>query len=137
MSRIYQPKYFTLQEFLFSQTAIDKGIVQFPEFSQIELFRDVCRVFLDPLREEWGRPIYITSGYRGRELNAAVGGVVNSYHRYLNGRCAVDISAGSPYLTKQLYKKVCEWDNVLDECYIGTSDRYIHVGIDMVKHTAT
>lgn len=137
MKKTYQPKYFTLQEFLFSQTAIDRGIVQFPEFSQIELFRGVCEVFLDPLREEWGRPIYITSGYRGRELNAAVGGVANSYHRYINGRCGVDISAGSPYLTKQLYRKVCEYCNVLDECYLGASDKYIHVGIDITKHTAT
>lgn len=43
---------------------------------------------LDNIRESWGSPIGITSGYRPADVNAAVGGVKNSQH--LNGG-AVDI----------------------------------------------
>ena len=43
---------------------------------------------LDPLREWYGRPIFVNSGYRCAELNKAVGGVEGSYH--LTG-CAADI----------------------------------------------
>ena len=36
---------------------------------------------LDDIREAWGKPIIITSGYRCEELNKAVGGVTTSYHQ--------------------------------------------------------
>ena len=45
---------------------------------------------LDPIREAWGKPIIVSSGYRCKELNALVGGVKNSHH--LLG-CAADITA--------------------------------------------
>lgn len=35
---------------------------------------------LEMLREKFGKAIYINSGYRSPEHNAAVGGVKNSYH---------------------------------------------------------
>ena len=47
---------------------------------------------LDPLRERYGKPIYVTSGYRCADHNEAVGGVANSQH--LRGEAA-DITAGS------------------------------------------
>lgn len=43
---------------------------------------------LDPLREEVGAPVRITSGYRSHTLNKEVGGSVNSDHLFY---CAVDI----------------------------------------------
>jgi putative chitinase len=44
---------------------------------------------LDKIREAWGHPIIITSGYRPPRVNASVGGVSNS--RHLSGDAA-DIS---------------------------------------------
>ena len=44
---------------------------------------------LDPLREAYGKPIYVNSGYRCEKHNAAVGGVPRSQH--LVGQAA-DIS---------------------------------------------
>ena len=35
---------------------------------------------LDPLREAYGKPIYVNSGYRCEKHNAAVGGVPRSQH---------------------------------------------------------
>ena len=35
---------------------------------------------LDPVREQYGKPIYVTSGYRCPAHNKAVGGVTNSQH---------------------------------------------------------
>ena len=35
---------------------------------------------LQPLRDEWGKALYINSGYRCRELNALVGGAATSQH---------------------------------------------------------
>ena len=54
---------------------------------------------LDPLREKWGKPITVTSGYRCAELNRAVGGVATSQH--LKGEAA-DICAENPRETARL-----------------------------------
>jgi hypothetical protein len=35
---------------------------------------------LDPLREQYGHPIYVSSGYRCPKLNNAVNGAINSQH---------------------------------------------------------
>jgi hypothetical protein len=43
---------------------------------------------LDKLREEWGKPIMVSSWYRPKSVNASVGGVADSQH--ITG-CAADI----------------------------------------------
>ena len=50
---------------------------------------------LDPLRDEYGKPIYVNSGYRCEKHNAAVGGVPKSQH--MLGQAA-DISVKSEKL---------------------------------------
>ena len=50
---------------------------------------------LDPLRDEYGKPIYVNSGYRCEKYNAAVGGVPRSQH--MLGQAA-DISVKSEKL---------------------------------------
>lgn len=47
---------------------------------------------LDPLRERWGKPIKVNSGYRCPALNKAIGGAAQSQHT--KGEAA-DIVAGS------------------------------------------
>lgn len=60
---------------------------------------------LDPLREWYGRPIYINSGYRCEELNKAVGGVSNSFH--LTG-CAADIDVHDHVENEKLFQYIKE-----------------------------
>ncbi len=50
---------------------------------------------LDPLREAYGKPIYVNSGYRCAKHNAAVGGVPKSQHKVGE---AADISVKSEKL---------------------------------------
>ena len=47
------------------------------------------RAMFNPLRERWGKPLYVTSGYRTPEHNRKVGGRPQSQH--LQGR-AVDMT---------------------------------------------
>ena len=47
---------------------------------------------LDPVRDEYGKPIYVNSGYRCAKHNAAVGGVPKSQHKVGE---AADISVKS------------------------------------------
>lgn len=39
----------------------------------------LCKMYLEPLRDNFGR-IIVNSGYRSKVVNAAVGGAKNSYH---------------------------------------------------------
>lgn len=73
-----------------SETADRMGIVnRIPKDLAGNVAGLIAKV-LDPLREWYGKPIFVNSGYRCAELNKAVGGVEGSHH--LTG-CAADIDA--------------------------------------------
>jgi len=74
-------KYFTLKELCASETAAKKGFDNFPSFEVVEHLRDLTEKILDPLREAWGKPIRVTSGYRCTKLNTAIGGSPTSVHK--------------------------------------------------------
>lgn len=42
--------------------------------------RHLATAILDPIRERWGRPLYVVSGYRTAAHNKAVGGALRSTH---------------------------------------------------------
>lgn len=71
---------FELAEFIESETAEKRGIDNTPTFEVVAHLIEVCETFLQPLRNAWGKPIAITSGYRCPALNKAVGGAYNSAH---------------------------------------------------------
>ena len=60
---------------------------------------------LDPLREMWGSPIKINSGYRCPELNILVGGAACSQH--MSGEAA-DITVGSRSANSALFDMLLE-----------------------------
>lgn len=77
-----------MSEFVKSDTADKRGIDNRLPKELIPHAEYLINEVLDPLREWFGKPIYINSGYRCPELNKAVGGVDNSFH--LDG-CAADL----------------------------------------------
>lgn len=72
--------HFTLEEFIRSNTATRLKITNLPNKQQIANLLELCREVLEPIREAYGKPIIVTSGYRCPELNKAVGGVATSEH---------------------------------------------------------
>lgn len=70
---------FTLQEFTKSQTAIRMGIDNTPGEEHLENAKALFEKVVQPVREQFG-PTVINSGYRGPDLNAAVGGSSRSQH---------------------------------------------------------
>lgn len=85
-------KYFSLEELCKSDTATARGIDNTPNEEVKANLEALIDNVLDPLREAYGKPIYVNSGYRSPELNKAVGGVSNSFH--LQGY-ACDIDMGN------------------------------------------
>jgi hypothetical protein len=77
---------FYLKEFVISQMAERHGYKNEPNEKQIENLRLICVNVLQPLREIINVPIFINSGFRSFDVNAAVGGRFNSQH--LEGKAA-------------------------------------------------
>lgn len=73
-------KFFTINELTASATARRKGINNTPGKFEKENLVALVDNILDPLREAWGAPIIVTSGYRCSRLNAVVGGARTSQH---------------------------------------------------------
>lgn len=73
-------KYFTIPEMIASTTATAKGISNVPLPEHKANLTTLINNVLDPLREMYGKPIIVTSGYRSPLLNKAVGGVATSQH---------------------------------------------------------
>ena len=73
-------KYFTMNELTASATAKRLGIPNVPTWREADNLRLLAENVLDPLREAWGHPIIVTSGFRCKLLNDMVGGAKNSQH---------------------------------------------------------
>ncbi len=73
-------KHFTISEMLKSDTAIKQRLWNGAPKEAEENLRALVDEVLDPLREAYGRPIRVNSGYRCPRLNTLVGGTPNSQH---------------------------------------------------------
>ena len=95
--------YFTISELTASATALREGIDTRPSKCANQLLHVLVDQLLDPIREAWGRPIIVSSGYRCKQLNALVGGVQHSHH--ILG-CAADIISGTKADHRRLFKLI-------------------------------
>jgi hypothetical protein len=69
-----------LSEVTRSESAKRNGISNMPTPEHIENFKVLAEKIFQPIREHFGVPIHISSGYRSKELNAKIGGSATSQH---------------------------------------------------------
>lgn len=117
-------KYFTLRELTASATASRLGIDNTPSPQAMNNLNALVTHLLDPLREKFGRPIYVNSGYRCPELNKAVGGSLTSQH--LTGEAA-DITAGNKRENRRLYELLQSLKLPVDQAINECDYSWIHV----------
>ena len=105
-------------EMMRSDTAARKGIDNKIPKEYMDNVLQLIEKVLDPLREAYGKPIIVTSGYRCPALNKAVGGSATSDH--MRG-CAADI-VGTPNTqaeNKRLFYLIqsmgLDFDQLIDE----------------------
>lgn len=73
-------KHLALVELTRSESAKRKGISNAPTAEHIENMKVLAEKVFEPIREHFGCPIHVSSGYRSRELNYAIGGSSTSQH---------------------------------------------------------
>lgn len=97
-------KDFSYREFERSEVADAKHICNvITSFEVRDSILALTANVLQPLRDAWGKPLKVNSGYRCKALNAAVGGVPTSQH--VKGEAA-DIAAGDPVKLARLAVKL-------------------------------
>ena len=109
---------FTLKELTKSQTATRKGIHNEPSTEHVENLIHLAKNILQPVREHFGKPVIISSGYRSPELCEAIGSSAKSQHA--KGEAAdfeipgVDNKELATWITKN-----CDFDQLILEFYDG------------------
>ena len=117
-------KHFTIKELCKSSTAIQKKINNTPNQDIMNNLELLVEHILDPLREKYGKPIHINSGYRCLALNNAINGAKTSQH--MKG-LAADITVGSPSENKKLFNLIIEMDLPFDQVIDEKNYRWVHV----------
>jgi hypothetical protein len=69
-----------LAEVTRSDSAKRKGISNQPTAEHLENFKKLAENIFEPIRKHFGVPIHISSGYRSKALNDAIGGSLSSQH---------------------------------------------------------
>lgn len=101
-------KHLSLAEVTRSETAKRKGVSNMPTPEHLENFKLLAEKVFEPIREHFKVPIHISSGYRSKELNKAIGGSSSSEH--CEGR-AIDIDmdgSASGVTNKQIFNFIKE-----------------------------
>jgi len=119
----------TLEEFIRSNTAKRRGIDNSPTPEHLESAKKLAKNIFQPIRENFGKPIFISSGYRSAALNKAIGGSPTSQHS--KGE-AIDIDQdghGSPNNTEIFYwiKDNLEFDQLIWEFGDDKKPDWVHV----------
>ena len=119
-------KYFTVNELCKSSTATKKGIVNVPSAEERANLEALIANVLDPLREAWGKPIIVNSGFRCERLNKAVGGAAGSQHK--TGEAAdIEAVTRDPADNKRLFELVLKLGLPFDQMINEFGYDWVHI----------
>lgn len=131
-------KNFTSEELVRSTTAQRLRINNEPSSKELASLTVLATDILQPLRDAWGQPIVVSSGYRCEELNKAVGGAKNSQH--LLGEAAdihtlSDFPADNQALFATAVRLVRDGKIKVGQLIDEYGYNWIHISLPNSKHT--
>jgi hypothetical protein len=116
--------HFTLEELTASEAAERNGWDNTPNEAELENLKRLA-AFLEEVKTALGgRPVMVSSGYRGKQVNDAVGSKDTSQHRV---GCAVDFRV--PQLTPDEVVKTIIASGLPYDQVIREFDRWTHLSI--------
>lgn len=119
-------KYFSIRELTKSQVARQAHIDNTPNSEQTKNLTNLVEYILDPLREAYGKPIIVTSGFRSEELNRKIKGSKTSQH--CSGQAAdIKTVEDTPEENKKLYDLVLSLDLPFDQLINEYNFDWVHV----------
>lgn len=117
--------YFSIKELCFSNTAVAKGMRNFPEDDELKNLMEITRPNMNLIREFVGVPWIVNSGFRDPEVNKAVGGAAGSYH--MKGLAVDGYPKGLDL--RETFEKIKAADfSCIDQCILYPKQGFIHIG---------
>lgn len=126
-----------LEECIKSNTASRLGIDNSPTEEHTKNLKLIAEKIFQPIREHFGVPIYISSGYRSESLNKAIGGSKTSQH--CHGQ-ALDIdqdNRNSKVSNKDIFDYIMmnlEFDQLIYEFGDAMNPAWVHVSYSEEKN---
>lgn len=124
-------KNLSLAEVIRSETAKRKGISNMPTEAHIENFKLLAEKVFQPIRDHFGVPIHISSGYRSKALNESIKGSSTSQH--CSGE-AIDIDMdGTAIKNAEIFnfiKDNLEFDQLIWEFGTDANPDWVHVSYE-------
>jgi len=122
-------KNLTLKEAIKSNTATRKGIDNTPDQWAINNLKAVAENIFQPIRDHFGVPIGVSSGFRGKDLNKAIGG--SKYSQHMIGE-ALDLDADmyGKVTNAEIFNYVknnLEWDQMIWEFGDEEEPNWVHI----------
>jgi zinc D-Ala-D-Ala carboxypeptidase len=118
-------KFFTINEL----TKTSKPYPNVPNEEQIKNLTNLIEKILDPIREELGSPITVSSGFRSWKVNKAVGGVDSSQHT--KGEAA-DLVCNNNAKLFELIQKHGIYDQLIWEYGTDRCPAWVHVSLKRI-----
>ena len=126
-----------LEECIKSNTASRLGIDNSPTEEHTKNLKLIAEKIFQPIREHFGVPIYISSGYRSESLNKAIGGSKTSQH--CHGQ-ALDIdqdNRNSKVSNRDIFDYIMmnlEFDQLIYEFGDAMNPAWVHVSYSEEKN---
>lgn len=122
-----------LSEVIRSETAKRRGISNMPTPEHIKNLKLIAERVFEPIRNHFGVPIYISSGYRSKALNEAVGGSKTSQH--CSGEALdLDMDGSSSGITNahifNFIKDNLQFDQLIWEFGTDQNPDWVHVSYE-------
>jgi hypothetical protein len=122
-------KNLTLKEVVKSNTATRKGIDNTPDQWAINNIKAVAENIFQPIRDHFGVPIGVSSGFRGKDLNKAIGG--SKYSQHMIGE-ALDLDADmyGKVTNAEIFNYVknnLDWDQMIWEFGDDEEPNWVHI----------
>jgi zinc D-Ala-D-Ala carboxypeptidase len=126
-------EHLSLAEVTRSETAKRKGVSNMPIDAHIENFKLLANRVFEPIRNHFGKPIHISSGYRSAALNKAIGGAASSQH--CTGEAIdIDMDGHAGGVTNKMVfdyiKDNLEFDQLIWEFGTDTAPDWVHVSYE-------
>lgn len=119
-----------LSEVTRSESAKRRGINNQPTKEHLENLKYLAEKVFQPIREHFGVPIRISSGYRSKELNKAIKGSTTSFHSI---GAAIDIdNDGTSITNAQIFnfiKENLDFTELIWEFGTKLNPAWVHVAI--------
>lgn len=120
-------KYFSIEELCRSETADAKGIDNSPSAVVRGNLEALVSNVLDPLREAFGKPIIVNSGYRSTLLNNILGGARSSQHTRGEAADITAEDANENFELFEILRTTLPFDQLIWEKGTRTYPEWIHV----------